>query len=104
MHAQLKQSIIMTGIGLILLFGANSSSLIIMTTYPPWGILSITFMIVGAYFVVIGLDSAGLYIATDSSLRKAIQKSPSLALTNTIITYVYDRIIDTIILTLLIIF
>lgn len=75
MHAQLKQSIIMTGIGLILLFGANSSSLIIMTTYPPWGILSITFMIVGAYFIVIGLDSAGLYIATDSSLRKVIQKS-----------------------------
>jgi hypothetical protein len=47
-HFQLKQSIIMTGIGLILLFGANSSSLIIMTTYPPWGVLSITFMIVGA--------------------------------------------------------
>lgn len=75
-HFQLKQSVIMTGIGLILLFGANSSSLIIMTTYPPWGILSITFMIVGAYFIVIGLDSAGIYIATDSSLRKAIQKSP----------------------------
>ncbi len=40
-HVQLKQSIIMTGIVLILLFGANSSSLIIMTTYPPWGVLSI---------------------------------------------------------------
>ena len=68
-HVQLKQSIIMTGIVLILLFGANSSSLIMMTTYPPWGVLSITFMIVGAYFIVIGLDSAGLYIVTDSSLR-----------------------------------
>jgi hypothetical protein len=75
-HVQLKQSIIMTGIGLILLFGANASSLIIMTTYPPWGIISITFMIVGAYFIVIGLDSAGLYLATDSSLRKIIQISP----------------------------
>ena len=75
-HVQLKQSINMTGIGLILLFGANASSLIIMTPYPPWGIISITFMIVGAYFIVIGLDSAGLYLATDSSLRKIIQISP----------------------------
>ena len=75
-HVQLKRSIVMTGIGLILLFAANSSSLIIMTTYPPWGVLSITFMIIGGYFIVIGLDSAGLYIATDSSLRKVIQKSP----------------------------
>ena len=75
-HVQLKQSISMTGIGLILLFGANASSLIIMTPYPPWGIISITFMIVGAYFIVIGLDSAGLYLATDSSLRKIIQISP----------------------------
>ena len=47
-----------------------------MTPYPPWGIISITFMIVGAYFIVIGLDSAGLYLATDSSLRKIIQISP----------------------------
>ena len=35
-HVQLKQSINMTEIGLILLFGANASSLIIMTPYPPW--------------------------------------------------------------------
>ena len=75
-HVQLKQSINMAGIGLILLFGANASSLIIMTPYPPWGIISISFMIVGAYFIVIGLDSAGLYLATDSSLRKIIQISP----------------------------
>jgi len=40
------------------------------------GIISITFMIVGAYFIVIGLDSAGLYLATASSLRKIIQISP----------------------------
>jgi hypothetical protein len=75
-HVQLKASIIMTGIGLILLFGANASSLIIMSTYPPWGVLSTTFMIVGSYFIMISLDSAGLYIATDSSLRRVIQKSP----------------------------
>ncbi len=31
LHTQLKKSIIMTGIGLIILFGANASSLIIMT-------------------------------------------------------------------------
>ena len=73
---QLKKSIVMIGIGLVLLFGANASSLIIMTPYPPWGVLSMTFLIIGSYSLIFGLDSAGFYIATDSSLRRIIAKSP----------------------------
>jgi uncharacterized membrane protein YwzB len=76
MHAQLKGSMMMAGIGLILLFGANAASLVILTTFPPWGIVSTTFLITGSYCLLIGLDSAGFYIATDSSLRRIIQKSP----------------------------
>ena len=66
----------MTGIGLIILFGANASSLIIMTPYPPWGIISTTFLITGSYSLIVGLDSRAFYIATDSSLRRIIAKSP----------------------------
>jgi hypothetical protein len=66
----------MAGIGLILLFGANAASLVILTTFPPWGILSMTFLITGSYCLLVGLDSAGFYIATDSSLRRIIHKSP----------------------------
>lgn len=47
-----------------------------MTPYPPWGLLSSTFLITGSYALIIGLDSAALYIATDSSLRRIIEKSP----------------------------
>jgi len=75
-HVQLKRSIIMTGFGLIILFGANASSVIIMTLYPPWGVISSTFLITGAYSFIVGLDSAALYLATDSSLRRTIAKSP----------------------------
>ena len=76
LHTQLKRSIIMTGIGFILLLGANASSLIIMTPYPPWGVISITFMIIGSYLIIVGLDSAAFYLATDSSLRRIIARSP----------------------------
>jgi hypothetical protein len=75
-HIQLKKSIIMAGISFILIFGANASSLIIAGSYPPWGGISITFMITGAYLLIVGLDSAAFYLATDSSLRKIIAKSP----------------------------
>jgi hypothetical protein len=84
-HAKLKNSLNMAGIGLILLFGANSSSLIIMTLYPPWGVISATFFIPGSYFLIVGLDSAAFYLATDSaafylatdsSLRRIVAKSP----------------------------
>ena len=32
-------------------------------------------MITGSYLIIVGLDSAALYIATDSSLRRIIAKS-----------------------------
>ena len=65
----------MAGIGLILLFGASTSSLVIMATYPPWGVISMTFLITGSYSLLVGLDSAAFYLATDSSLRRIIATS-----------------------------
>ena len=75
MHVQLKRSIITAGVGLILLFGASTSSLVIMATYPPWGVISMTFLITGSYSLLVGLDSAAFYLATDSSLRRIIATS-----------------------------
>lgn len=75
MHGQLKRSIVMAGVGLILLFGASTSSLVIMATYPPWGVISMTFLITGSYSLLVGLDSAAFYLATDSSLRRIIATS-----------------------------
>jgi hypothetical protein len=75
LHAQLKQSLVTVGIGLILLFGASTSSLVIMATYPPWGVISMTFLIIGSYSLLVGLDSAAFYLATDSSLRRIIATS-----------------------------
>ena len=34
------------------------------------------FFIPGSYFLIVGLDSAAFYLATDSSLRRIIAKSP----------------------------
>ena len=75
-HTQLKKSIVIIGAGIVLLFSANASSLIIMTLYPPWGIISATFSITGSYLLIIGLDSATFYLATDASLRRIIAKLP----------------------------
>jgi hypothetical protein len=75
-HNQLKKSIVIIGAGLALLFSANASSLIIMTLYPPWGIISATFSIIGSYLLLIGFDSATFYLATDASLRRIIAKLP----------------------------
>ena len=44
--------------------------------YPPWGLLSATYFLSGSYLLMIGLDSASFYVATDSSLRRIVQKSP----------------------------
>ena len=75
-NPRLKSSVIMTGIGLVFLYGINVSSLVILSMYPPWGILSITYLLSGSYLLMIGLDSAAFFVATDSSLRRIVQKSP----------------------------
>jgi hypothetical protein len=36
----------------------------------------VTFTITGSYLIIVGLDSAAFYIATDSSLRRIIANSP----------------------------
>jgi hypothetical protein len=46
-----------------------------MATYPPWGVISMTFLIIGSYSLLVGLDSAAFYLATDASLRRIITTS-----------------------------
>ena len=75
-HVQLKRSIMMTGLGLIVLTGANAASIVVMTNYPPWGVISFSFSIAGSFCLIIGLDTAALYIASDNSLRRVLRKSP----------------------------
>jgi MFS family permease len=79
-HLQLKRSIILAGVGLIILAGVNSTLTIIMTNFPPWGILSISFSIAGSFCLMIGLDSAAFYIAADSSLRRFTKGCQAAAL------------------------
>jgi hypothetical protein len=74
-HEQLKRSIMMTGLGLIVLIGANAAPIVVMTNYPPWGVISFSFSIAGSFCLIIGLDTAALYVASDSSLKRVLRKS-----------------------------
>ncbi len=73
----LKNSIMTSGVGLIVLAGVSSVSSLIMTNYPLWGLISTSFSIAGSYCLMIGLDSAAYYIASDTSLRRILQKLPN---------------------------
>ena len=75
LHVQLKRIYNYGWVWLHSSVWCKCTSLIIMTTYPPWGVISITFLITGSYSLIVGLDSAAFYIATDSSLRRIIARS-----------------------------
>jgi hypothetical protein len=74
---RLKNSMILIGIGLAIVYGTDISTIIGMALFPPWGVLSTTFLITGSLCIMIGLDSSAFYLATDSSLRKIIQRMPN---------------------------
>ena len=56
-NQQIRRSMIVTVIGMMLLFGSRDLHSIFVSSYPPGGIVTISFMPIGSYMLFIGLLS-----------------------------------------------
>jgi hypothetical protein len=70
----LKDYMIISGYGFLLLFSANQSISLVLGPYPPFGIGTITILIIGAYLVMVGIYKSATLISTNDDLRKSIRK------------------------------
>jgi DNA-binding protein Fis len=64
---------IISGIGLVLLFVSNQAIIFTQEPYPPFGIASVSFMGLSSYLVLIGVYSSAICISEDSRLRSSIR-------------------------------
>jgi hypothetical protein len=61
-------------IGMIILFTANQPLGLLLKPFPTFGLITISFMPLASYLILIGLYSAAISVSQDSSLRKSIRK------------------------------
>lgn len=68
----IKEYLIYTGIGFLFLFSANQSNILAFTPYPPFGVSSITILILSSYLILIGISTSASLIAKNVKLRQSI--------------------------------
>ena len=73
-HEQLRYYLIISGTGIMIIFSSGLSTNSTLAPFPAWSITSLSFILPASFLLMIGLDSATYYIATDTLLRKFLYK------------------------------
>jgi len=71
----IKTYMIISGWGILLIFGADQAVVQTLAPYPPFGLATISIMGVSSYLVLVGIYSSAISIAQDTKLRQTIRKS-----------------------------
>jgi len=69
----IQNYMIISGIGLVLLFVSNQAIVFVDEPYPPFGFASVSLMGLSSYLVLIGIYSSAISISEDSRLRNSIR-------------------------------
>ena len=59
---QVKDYMIISGYGLLLLFTANQHQVLQLNPYPPFGLPTISYVGLASYFILIGVYSSALSV------------------------------------------
>ena len=70
----IRNYMIITGLGFILLF-LSSQSTLIASSYPPYGVASVSYYGFSAFLILLGLYFTAISISQDSRIRQEIRRS-----------------------------
>jgi len=65
---------IISGWGILLLFGTNQASTQVLVPYPPFGLASITVLNIAAFLMLLGIYNSATLVSANHNLRKLIRK------------------------------
>jgi hypothetical protein len=74
-NAKVKGYLVISGIGILLLLMSYRPQEIITGPFPPFGLLSASFMGLASYLIFVGIYSSAISVSQDSKLRGSIRKS-----------------------------
>ena len=70
----IRDYMIISAVGIIMLFVSVQGS-VIFATYPPFGLMTVSFIGLSSYMMFIGLYSVAMSVAGDISLRQTVRKT-----------------------------
>jgi hypothetical protein len=74
-NKEVKDYLVVSGIGLLLLLVSYQSQVLITAPFPPLGLLSASYFGLSSYLIFIGIYSSAISTSQDSKLRASIRKS-----------------------------
>lgn len=74
-YDRLKYYLIICGAGIMINFSSSVSIILILSAFPAWGVVSISFILPASFLILMGLDSVTFYVAGDVRIRSYLSRS-----------------------------
>lgn len=68
-----RDYMIISGYGLLLLFISNQAVVLVNIIYPPFGLVTVSFMGLASYMLLLGVYSSAISVSEDSKIRQSIR-------------------------------
>ena len=65
---------LISGWGVLLIFGANQALAQTLAPYPPFGLVTTSVLIIGAFLMLLGIYNSAVLVSVNDELRKSIRK------------------------------
>lgn len=70
----IKTYMVISGWGILLIFSANQAIAQTLVPYPPFGLATLTVLIVASFLMLLGIYNSATLVSTNNTLRKSIRK------------------------------
>ena len=70
----IRTYMIISGWGILLIFGANQAATQIVAPYPPFGLATITVLVMASFLMLLGIYNSAILVSANNELRKSIYK------------------------------
>lgn len=70
----LRTSVLATAIGMVIIFSSLEIDSLIYAVYPPFGLITVCFMPLGAYLLLVGIHTSARRVSEDAALRREFYK------------------------------
>jgi hypothetical protein len=74
---RVRKSLLLSAIGIAILFGSIELTPLQYLVYPPYGAISQAFIPIGAYLLFVGIFTSARYVSGDAKLRKEFYRTAS---------------------------
>ena len=70
----IRSYMIISGWGILLIFGANQAATQIVAPYPPFGLATVTVLVMASFLMLVGIYNSAILVSANNELRKSIYK------------------------------